>query len=170
MADLRDEDGQYNPESFFAGDCELQTYRLANACTDEYAAFHGGTVAGAASAIVTTLNRTNGVYEMELAIRLILIGNNNSIIYTNGGTDPYTNNSGSTMLGENQANLDAVIGTANYNIGHVFSTGGGGITSLQSSCTSDRKARGVTSLSNPVGDPFYLVNVLLFFFWLGWDE
>ncbi len=146
--------GSSSAPAFFAGDCELQTYRLANACTGEYTAFHGGTVAGAASAIATTLNRTNGIYEMDLAIRLILVANNNSIIYTDGATDPYTNNSGGVMLNENQANLDVVIGTANYDIGHVFSTGGGGIAQLRSPCTSGGKARGVTGLGNPVGDPF----------------
>ena len=137
-----------------AGDCQLRQYRLALACTGEYADFHGGTVAGAASAMATTMSRVNGIYEEDLAMRLVLVANNNNLIYLNGATDPYTNNSGSTMLGENQANCDAVIGTANYDIGHVFSTGGGGIASLRSPCTSSRKAQGVTGQGSPVGDTF----------------
>ena len=137
-----------------AGDCQLRQYRLALACTGEYADFHGGTVAGAASAMATTMSRVNGIYEEDLAMRLVLVANNNNLIYLNGATDPYTNNDGSTMLGQNQSNCDAVIGTANYDIGHVFSTGGGGIASLRSPCTSSRKAQGVTGQGSPVGDTF----------------
>ncbi len=132
----------------------LRTYRLALACTGEYASYHGGTVQGALSAMVTTMNRVNSVYEREVAIRMELVGNNDAIIYTNSGTDPYTNNNGSTMLSQNQSNIDAVIGSANYDIGHVFSTGGGGVAYLGVPCRNGWKARGVTGLPQPIGDPF----------------
>ncbi len=136
------------------GSCELRTYRLALACTGEYTAFHGGTVAGALAAMNTSMNRVNGLYEKDMAIRMNIIANNNLIIYTNAGTDPYTNNNGGTMLNENQTNLTNVIGGANYDIGHVYSTGGGGIAQLGSVCSSSGKARGVTGSATPVGDPF----------------
>lgn len=132
---------------------QLRTYRLANAATGEYTQYHGGTVALGLAAVTTSVNRVNGVFERELAIRMVLVANNELIIYTNPGTDPYTNNNGSLMLSQNISNLNAVIGSANYDIGHVFSTGGGGIAYLGCVCTSN-KAGGVTGSSNPIGDPF----------------
>jgi Metallo-peptidase family M12B Reprolysin-like/Secretion system C-terminal sorting domain/Bacterial Ig domain len=135
------------------GDCVLRTYRLALAATGEYTTFHGGTVAGALAAQVTSMNRINGVFIQDFAVKMLIVANNNLIIYTNSATDPYTNNNGSTMLSENQTNLNAVIGTANYDIGHVFSTGGGGVAYLNSPCSSF-KAGGVTGSGSPVGDDF----------------
>jgi len=136
--------------------CALRTYRLALAATGEYTIYHGGTVALAMAAQVTTMNRVNGVYEREIAITMEIIPNNNLIIYTDPATDPYTNGAASTMLGQNQTTLGNVIGAANYDIGHVFGTNSGGVAGLGVVCnsTNNNKARGVTGSSNPIGDPF----------------
>jgi hypothetical protein len=131
-------------------------YDLAMAATGEYTTFHGGTVALALAAITTAVTRVNEVFITEISVKLNLIANNNLIIYTNGATDPYTNDDGFEMLDENQMNLDAVIGSANYDIGHVFSTGGGGVAATFSPCNNSFKAMGVTGLPAPVGDPFYI--------------
>lgn len=141
-----------NPSILASGSVRRE-YRAAIACTGEYTTFHGGAT-NAASAITTTLNRVNGVYEKEVCVRMNLVANNNLLIYTNAATDPYNNTNGGTMLGQNQTNVNNVIGSANYDIGHVFSTGGGGVASLGSVCSATNKARGVTGSSAPVGDAF----------------
>jgi len=134
----------------------LRTYRLALAATREYSTAvcspNPAAVSCALAAMVVSMNRVDAIYEREVAVRMVLIANNNLIVYI-AEPDPYSNNSGSTMLGQNQTNLDTVIGTANYDVGHVFSTGGGGVASLNVPCTAS-KARGVTGSSNPVGDGF----------------
>jgi hypothetical protein len=132
---------------------------LAVAATGEYTAFHSlpgaPAVAAGQAAIVTAMNRVNGVYLTEVSVLMNLIANNSSVVYTNGATDPYSNGDGFAMLSQNQANLDLVIGTANYDIGHVFSTGGGGVAST-APCNANSKALGVTGLGSPIGDPFYI--------------
>lgn len=136
------------------GTCELRTYRLALSATAEYTTFHGGTVAQAAAAQVVTMNRVNGVYEKDIAITMVIIPNNNSLIYTNAASDPYTNGTPGTMINQNQTNTDNLIGSANYDIGHVFGTNSGGLAGLGVVCAGGQKARGVTGSAAPVGDPF----------------
>jgi hypothetical protein len=154
-----EEEASQNASAMPYGSCELRTYRLALACTGEYANFHGSNTTNndksfALAAMVTTMNRVNGIYEQTIAITMEIIPNNDLVIFLNASTDPYSNLNGGAMLGQNQTTCDNTIGSANYDIGHVFSTGGGGIASLASVCSNDRKAQGVTGSSSPRNDPF----------------
>lgn len=142
---------EITPKAF--GTCELRTYRLALSATGEYTAFHGGTVTLAQAAQVTTMNRVNGIYERDMAITMVIIPNNNLLIYTNGTSDPYSNGNPNSMITQNQSNTNSVIGSANYDIGHVFGTNSGGLAGLGVVC-GNQKARGVTGSAAPVGDPF----------------
>ncbi|MEP6795649.1 MAG: reprolysin-like metallopeptidase, partial [Saprospiraceae bacterium] len=142
------------------GDCLFRSYRLALAADGEYSNFFGATSSAQSglvmSAVVTAINRVNNVYEADITVRLILVANTDQIFYYNPSTDPYTNTNGGTMLGQNQTTCDGIIGTANYDIGHVFSTGGGGVAYLNAVCTTSTKAGGVTGSGSPVGDGFYI--------------
>ncbi len=132
---------------------QRRNYRLALAATAEYTAVFGGTVAGALAAEVIAVNRINQIYETDLNVHLTLVPNNNLIIYTNPVTDPYLGN-GSMLMSQNQTNLDSVIGSSNYDIGHLLNTNGGGSAAFASVCKSTTKARGQTGTANPVGDAF----------------
>lgn len=122
----------------------LRTIRMALAATGEYTAIQGG-VAGVQGAIATLLNRLNGVYEPEVTARFVLIPGNDALIFTDELTDPYTNSSIFTMLGENQIAIDGAIGDAGYDLGHVLGTSNGGIANIAVVCQSGSKARGVTA-------------------------
>jgi hypothetical protein len=143
-------------KSLAVGDNSLRTYRLACAATGEYTQFFGGTVAGALAAIVSAINRLNGVYETEVGIRLVLVAKNNLIIYANSSTDPYTGNNPSLLLTQNQSNLDFIIGNTNYDVGHVFSTAGGGMAGVGVACVTGSKALGETGIYPPTGDAFWI--------------
>lgn len=131
----------------------LRTYRLAVAATAEFTQRYGsGTVSGGLSAVTTTVNLVNAIYEREVAVRLVLIANESEIIFTDPATDGYSSDNVGALIGENQAKLDTVIGSANYDIGHVFdgrSAPGGGFSfrgqaSIASVCNNSVKARGVS--------------------------
>jgi len=162
----------YSPEALKSGlvkiadDGLLRTYRLALAATGEYSQYHiqdqnagGGSdqekKAVVLSAMTTAMTMVNAIYENDVAITMQLVANNDDIIYLDPNNDPYTNLDESIMLGENQTACDNVIGSDNYDIGHVFGTGGGGVSTLSIVCRNGVKARGVTGLPNPIGDYFY---------------
>lgn len=144
----------FQPLSTFGS--QLRTFRLANAATGEYTQFWGGSVAQGQAAIVTAINRVTGIYEKDLAIRLILVNNNSNLVFTNPGSDPYSNTNASSMLSQNQSTVDSIIGNANYDVGHVFGTGSGGVAVFGSVGVTGQKARGVSGLPNPSGDPFHV--------------
>ena len=69
------------------------------------------------AAINTTMTRVNGLFENDFNVTMVLIPNNDAIIYTNGNTDPYSNGSYNNQV---QNVLTNIIGEANYDVGHLF--------------------------------------------------
>jgi subtilisin-like proprotein convertase family protein len=147
----------------------LKTLRLALSCTGEYATFFGGTKAGALAGMNATMTRVNAVFNNDLAVKLTLIANNEDVIYTNAGTDPYSNASTGVNNGvwnlEVQQTLTTVLGNNAYDIGHLFGASGGGgdagcigCVCVNPTSSSDRNAKGsaFTSPSDkiPQGDTF----------------
>jgi hypothetical protein len=142
-----------------ADDAKLRTFRLALSCTGEYTTYFGGTKAQALAAMNTTMTRVNGVFEKDFAARMVLIANNDAVIYTNASTDPYSAASGmSSWNSQLQSTLTSVIGEANYDIGHLFgaSGGGGNAGCIGCICTNGSKGSGYTSPADaiPSGDNF----------------
>jgi hypothetical protein len=138
----------------------LRTYRLAIACTGEYAVAATGsatpTKAQTLAKVVTSVNRVDGVYETEAAIRMVLVSTTTLVLYTTSGTGftASDNNNATTLIGKSQSVITTNIGSANFDIGHTFSTGGGGLANLGCVCNTSTKASGITGSPSPVGDAY----------------
>jgi Metallo-peptidase family M12B Reprolysin-like len=142
----------------------LRTYRLACATSMLYSQYHGGTnpdVALVLAALVTMNNRVSGVYETELGIRMVLVANQEAIIASSTNPTPYSDTPGD--IGTNPAYIDTKIGEGNYDIGHVVTTGSGGVAGLGVVCRGfnpasggSSKARGTTGIDPPEGDGFWI--------------
>ncbi|WP_405294762.1 reprolysin-like metallopeptidase [Algibacter sp. Ld11] len=142
----------------------IRTYRIAIASTIEYSEFHwmaAGLNASATTtdkknavmnAMIVTMTRVNAVYERELSISMQFVANNMDVIFI--GSDSFTNDDDDLLINESQTQIDNIIGNGNYDIGHTFSTGAGGLAELGSVCRTTSKARGVTGSSSPVGDAY----------------
>lgn len=156
---------EINTPQTFSLDNKRRTFRLAMACTTEYAAFHiNNAPAGTPSATLeqkknivlaamnVTLTRLNQIFERELNIHLNLVPTNKNIIFIT--SDDFNNNNAGALIGQSQTVITNVIGNANYDIGHTVSTGGGGLAQLYAPCDPQIKAMGITGSPEPVGDPY----------------
>lgn len=143
-----------------ADDARLRTYRLALASTGEYSTyFLNGTETTDAqrkskvlAAMNTAMTRANGIYERDFGIRMVLIANNDAIIYLNASTDPWT----TEFNTKTQQTIDAVIGNANYDIGHLVhrTSNNGNAGCIGCVCKTGQKGSAFTSHTAPEGDPF----------------
>ncbi|OHU84266.1 MULTISPECIES: reprolysin-like metallopeptidase [Pseudoalteromonas] len=133
------------------GTVEVVTYRLAVTTSDEYTSYFGSK-AQALNGIVTTVNRVNQIYQTDIAVRLELVANNDELIFTEN--DPYDNGELGDTLTEVQNQIDTIIGTSNYDVGHLMATSGAGLAALGVICEEGGKAMGMTGIGTPEGDAF----------------
>ncbi|MGB2127897.1 MAG: reprolysin-like metallopeptidase [Flavicella sp.] len=142
----------------------LKTFRLALSCTWDYAQYHIveqnieetsnelTKKEAVLSAMNVTITRVNGIFEKDMAITFQLVDNNESLIFLNADTDPYSGDE-FDQLDQVQETCDTKIGYSNYDIGHLFRVGDAGIAELSGACTSV-KAMGITGTNPPIGDSF----------------
>jgi len=108
-----------------AKDQNLRTLRIAISTTGEYTQLwndgddsNGTAKDDALAQVVSTLNRVNEVYEVDMAIHFTLV-TGTEIIYDNKSSDPYKQE----LNLELQETLTAIVGEENYDIGHLFDYG-----------------------------------------------
>lgn len=153
-----------------ANDGKLRTYRMALIGTAEYSQFHltnqgvgaGETNETKKTAVLSAMNvsmtRVNGIFERDLGVTMKLVSNNTDLIFLDAATDGLTNNDISALVNESQTKCDAVIGNANYDVGHVFAwvndESGNGLAGGGVVCVTGEKAQGATMRKTPLGDRF----------------
>ena len=150
-----------NPADFSrASDKKYRTMRLAMSVNGEYTNYFGG-VPQALAAINATVTRCNFVFEKDFALHLN-VQYFPQLIFTDPATDPY-----STLANWNvelQNTLTTTIGSAAYDIGHMFGASGGGGNAGCIGCVCvdpsgpgvKAKGSGITSPADniPMGDNF----------------
>lgn len=139
---------------------QLKKYRAAISAKGEYSKFHGNTKPLVLSAMVTAMNFIAAIMERDFSLRIELVANNDTLIYLDAATDPYEGTEVFDWMEQNQAVVTSLIGSANFDIGHVFSVyvdgsavgvAGGRV------CNNGNKARACSSATSPNAAYFYLV-------------
>lgn len=146
-----------------------RNYRAAVVANHQWVQAYTGksnpTVAEGLAGVVMAINRVNEIYSNDFAVHLSLVGNNDELIFplavNNEINDPFgdsaTNNGNS--LGQLTSRISGIAGVGNYDIGHVFTTGSGGVAYLGVVCESGYKGAGTTGLTNGAllsTDVFYI--------------
>lgn len=143
----------------------IRTYRIAIATTGEWA--RGTTTStdpvairtSALAAITTSINRLDGIFRHELSVSLQLVNPpidnaGANVIFDDPATDPYDNTDSTAQLTLNHNTLMSRLGASNFDLGHLFGTGGGGVASSPSVCSDTGKGEGYSARAGFYGDPF----------------
>lgn len=119
------------------------------------------TVAIGLAAVVNAMNRVNQIYRQDFSITMTLIPNNDLLIFPDATGDTFGSegfNNGDS-LNQITAAITGIIGVGNYDMGHLFTTGSGGVAGLGVICNASTKGRGTTGLPNGATlqtDVFYI--------------
>lgn len=137
----------------------LNTYRMALATTGLYSQFIGTTVADVLAELNTAINRINQVTTRDLSVKLILINDEDKIIFFDDVNDGYDDGDLAQMISINPSKINQKVGSNAYDFGHVFGLvfqgGVVGLAQLQSVCKIN-KAMGGSTLFQPTNDPFWI--------------
>lgn len=140
-----------------ADDQTLRTFRIAISGSAEYTntwddgdETNGDVREDALAQVVSTLNRTNEIFEVDMAVTFTLVSGV-SILYTDATTDPY----GTNLNGELQSTLTAEIGEDNYDIGHLFHRAdpNGNAGCIGCVCVDGQKGSGQSTAISPIINP-----------------
>lgn len=143
-----------------AAPVQLRKYRAAISSKGEYSKFHGGTKPLILSAMTEAMNFIAAIMERDFSLRIELVPDNDKLIYLDPATDPYEGTEVFDWMEQNQAVVTNLVGSANFDLGHVFSvyvTGSAVGVAGGRVCNNSNKARACSSAPQPNAEYFYLV-------------
>ncbi|MBQ4821045.1 reprolysin-like metallopeptidase [Aquimarina sp. MMG016] len=149
-----------------ANDGNLRRYRLALAASGQYSQFFlDGTEVDdterkvkVLAAMVSSINRVNGIFERDFSVTMQIIPDNDSLIYLDGNTDPFSTNLNSEL--QNAIDSNSLIGSSGYDVGHLFHVEGsiyGNAGCIACVCTDGSKGSAFTVHNDPSSDNFNLI-------------
>ncbi|MEP6682448.1 MAG: reprolysin-like metallopeptidase, partial [Parafilimonas sp.] len=146
-------------------DGTLRTYSLALCATGEWSLTfvnasdhsHHDSINTVLSALVVDLARANQVYETDLGIHMNFVANEDTIIFLNPATDPFTLNN---LNSKCQQTCDSYIGNSNYDIGHVLAKGSdnGNAGCIGCVCKTGSKGSGMSTYSDPQLTDYFVID------------
>ncbi|MBT6082405.1 MAG: hypothetical protein HOH06_05350, partial [Polaribacter sp.] len=152
-----------------SSDGKLRTFRMALACTPSYANlvieyydFESTLIDDQIIFILSEMNRTmtrvNGIFRKELGVHMQLVEKNYKLIYSSlvpSYHDFFDTSDNWKMISQNQKLCDMLIGSENYDIGHLLAFNKQISSGLAPGlvCKQGEKARGVT-VTPSVGEDF----------------
>lgn len=146
-----------------ADDGTLREYRLALCVNGEFSqVFLDGSEPDTAAmkakvmdAMIVCLEKANAIYERDFGVRMLFVNNEDTLIYIDPATDPWPTKSANSWNTRTQDAIDARIGVANYDIGHLlgkvptFNDNNGNAGCIGCVCDNTQKGSGFTAYYDP---------------------
>lgn len=135
---------------------ELRVFRLAFAaqgefsewCLDGTEASDDERIAKVLAEQVEQITIVNGHLERDFGVRIVMIDNNEDVIFLDPDTDPFDATETDDINNEAQSVITTEIGSDNFDVGHLIrrrtSGSGGNAGAIGSICNDATKARGFT--------------------------
>ena len=138
----------------------IRTFRMAVGATGEFTEYWGGKEE-ALQAVEWIMGRVSKIFEREVGVRFELVPEVENLVFENPETDPFSTNEPSLeLMREAQETFDTMVGTENYDIGIVLTTGVYGLNQLATVCNPDYKGASSFGLPEPDGSDFH-VNMIV---------
>ncbi|MFK7808259.1 MAG: reprolysin-like metallopeptidase [Saprospiraceae bacterium] len=121
----------------------LRVYTVAITTTGEWAQdiSPSGNIPTILAKITEGVVRLNQIFEVDLALRLIMAEDSDQLIFTDPDSDPFLDsNASGLVISQNTGVISDIIGFENFDIGHVFNDAcdTGGLASLGAVCTANK--------------------------------